>query len=126
MQWPDYCAALGWLPWVVLLVERAWLQGGRTVLFAAGAGTLQMLTGAPELILLTWLSILALHVRQQCSGRISRMRAAIRFITIVALISGLAAIQLLPFLDLLMHSQRNPGFGQEMIWSMPVGVGQIC
>ena len=119
LQWPGYCVALGWLPWVVLLAERAWLQGGRTVLSAVGVGTLQMLTGAPELILLTWLLILALHVRQQCSGGISRMRAAVRFITMVALICGLTAIQLLPFLDFLMHSQRNPGFGQTMAWSMP-------
>ena len=119
LQWPDYCAALAWMPWVVLLAERAWVRGGRTVLAAAGVGTLQMLTGAPELIILTWLLILGLHVRQQFIGGLPRMTAAVRLMAIVVLISGLSAIQLLPFLDLLMHSQRDPGFGLATVWSMP-------
>ena len=43
--WPATTAGLGWMPWVVWLTERARHEGGRTLLLAAGAGALQMLSG---------------------------------------------------------------------------------
>ncbi len=52
--YPNYLVALGWMPWVVLAVRRAWLEGGRWLVIAALVGAMQMLTGAPEIILLTW------------------------------------------------------------------------
>ena len=120
LQWPGYCATLGWMPWVVLLVERAWREGGvRSMLPAVLVGTLQMLAGVPELILLTWLLVLAIHLGQWVQGSMPRMRGLLRFGTVVALIAALAAIQLLPFLDFLKHSQRDTGFGQGGLWSMP-------
>lgn len=120
LQWPAYCATLGWMPWVVLLGERAWREGGvRNILAAVLVGTLQMLAGVPELILLTWLLMLALHLGQWVRGRMPRMRGPLRFGSVAALIGALAAIQLLPFLDFLSHSQRDTGFGQGGLWSMP-------
>ena len=120
IQWPNYCATLSWMPWVVLLAERAWRDGGLRNIFAAVlVGTLQMLAGVPELILLTWLLVLALHLGQWVRGSLPRMRGLLRFAAIAALIGALAAIQLLPFLDFLKHSQRDTGFGQGEQWSMP-------
>ena len=52
--YPNYLVALGWMPWVVLATRRAWQEGGRAIVLAALAGAMQMLTGAPEIILLTW------------------------------------------------------------------------
>ena len=54
LMWPNNIAALGWMPWLVLLASRAVNEGGRTLLLAALVGALQMLSGAPEVILLTW------------------------------------------------------------------------
>jgi hypothetical protein len=120
LQWPDYCVVLGWMPWVVLLVGRAWREGGaRTIVPAALVGLLQMLGGVPELILLTWLFVLAIQVAQLLQGGPARVKMSARFVTVVALIGALAAIQLLPFLDFLAHSQRDPAFGKVTQWNMP-------
>src|SRR5688572_13879556 len=51
LMWPAIVAALAWMPWVVLISTRAFREGGRALLLAALAGAMQMLTGAPEVIL---------------------------------------------------------------------------
>src|SRR5881628_858054 len=53
LMWPNNIAALGWMPWVVLMTERAWVERGRRIASAALVGAMQMLSGAPEVILLT-------------------------------------------------------------------------
>ena len=58
--YPNYLVALGWMPWVVLATRRAWQEGGRSLVLAALAGAMQMLSGAPEIILLTWAFLAAL------------------------------------------------------------------
>ena len=70
--WPTYIAALGWMPWVVWLTERAWREGGRTLVLAAVAGALQMLSGAPEAVLLTWGLLGALGLEAFIRGEIGR------------------------------------------------------
>ena len=138
LMWPNNCAAMGLLPWVVWSVERAWTQGGRAVLFAVLAGTMQMLTGAPEVILFTWLLVTALWLNATCrstpklgessnpldhgdadavlnanpAAPVARHQIAWRLIANIALIAGLSAVQLLPFFDLLHHSQRASGFSE--------------
>jgi len=59
---PGHIATLGWMPWVVFWVERAWCEGGKTRVWAIMAGSLQMLAGGPEIVVLTWviLGLLAL------------------------------------------------------------------
>jgi len=59
-----------------------------------------------------------LHVPKFLRGYVMRGRLFRRFITVILLVAGLAAAQLLPFLELLAHSQRDPGFSQSS-WSMP-------
>jgi membrane protein YfhO len=119
LMWPNNIAALGWMPLVVLSVERAWQQ--RTPKHvAAGAliGAMQMLTGAPELIVFTW-SILAVLLAVEVVRRHERrFQPLLRFTPVVLLVAALSAAQLLPFLDLLKQSQRDEGFGHSH-WSMP-------
>src|SRR5204863_1069964 len=55
--WPNYLVTLGWMPFVVLLAERAWRESGRWVVGTSLVAALQMLAGAPELILFTWLIV---------------------------------------------------------------------
>jgi len=107
LTWPNNIAALGWLPWVWLLVEKACQKGGRWLVGAAIAGALQMLSGAPEIILLTWL-LAALFLLLKMIGAPLRDCAdrAGRFALVVALIAGLSAAQLIPFYEFLGRSTR--------------------
>jgi hypothetical protein len=147
--WPNYMVALGWMPWVVLLAEKAWRQGRGQILLAALVSALQMLTGVPEIVLLTWVVVVALcglevwlgpasgggghafpaggstpavavgagpAVKPSSGARAGVM--VLRLAFVVLLTAGLAAVQLLPFFDLLAHSQRQAG-GLPMKWAMP-------
>jgi hypothetical protein len=132
LMWPSHIATLSWMPWVVLAVELAWRDGGRKIILAAFAGALQMLAGGPEIIFLTWILLLALWIQQFVAGGRdasspafsatgalqSRVSMLWRFPLVVALVISLAAAQLLPFLDLAAHSQRNAGYADTR-WSMP-------
>jgi hypothetical protein len=118
LMWPSHIATLSWMPWVVLAVELAWREGGQKIILAAFAGALQMLAGGPEIIFLTWILLLALWVQQFVRGEPSRIAMLRRFPLVVALVIALAAVQLLPFLDLAAHSQRSAGYADTR-WSMP-------
>jgi len=128
LTWVHASAALGWMPVVVLLTEEAAFTGGRTVIKAVLAGALQMLTGAPEIILLTWFFVASLTMGRSLAGGLawnskfkiqnSPPRPLARLGLMALLVAGLAAIQLLPFLDLVLHSQRGSGYGGST-WAMP-------
>jgi len=108
--WPNYIATLAWTPAVLLCCERARHEGGRWLVIAALVGTMQMLSGTPELILFTWLMVLALSAGDLWQNRAFRFRALGRLLTVVVLVSGLSAVQLFPFLDLFVHSHRDTNF----------------
>lgn len=111
LQWPNNIAALAWMPLVVLLAGDAVREGGRRLVLAALAGAMQMLTGAPEVIVFTWIIV--------CEPeRTSQVRSLGRLALLVAWVAALAAAQLIPFLDLPAHSQRGAGFGGAT-WPMP-------
>lgn len=116
LMWPSHIATFSWMPWVVAATEQGWTNGGRYLALAALVGALQMLGGAPETIFFTW-SICAVfwmtHVVKERAWS-----CAWRFPAIVVLVAGIAAAQLLPFLDLASHSQRESGFADAR-WSMP-------
>jgi hypothetical protein len=118
LMWPNNIAALGWMPWVVGAVEQAWREGGRRVAVAALVGGLQMLAGAPEIIGFTWLAAGAVGVEQFFAAGAPRAVMARRLGAVVLLVALLAGAQLLPFLDLLAHSQRGAEFG-DRTWAMP-------
>jgi hypothetical protein len=118
LMWPNNIAALGWMPWVVLQAERAWHQGGRQTVWASVLAAMQMLTGAPELILFTWIILAGMLLGQAVFAGHNWVRLGKRFAVVALLVAALAAVQLLPFLDLLAHSQRDTSFGTSS-WSMP-------
>ena len=119
LMWPNYIASLAWMPLVVLTAERAWRLGGRHLVLAALAGAMQMLSGTPEVILLTWLLLTALWLLQLWQGDAPRWQVALRLPGVALLVAGLAAAQLLPFLDLLHSSQRSLRLAVDE-WSMPI------
>jgi hypothetical protein len=118
IMWPSHMATWSWMPWVVLLAERAWREGGQRIVLAAFAGAFQMLAGGPEIILFTWLIVSALWLLQFVLGESPRVPMLWRFPIVVGLVMALAAAQLLPFLDLVAHAQRETGFA-DLRWSMP-------
>ncbi|HYA78991.1 MAG TPA: YfhO family protein [Candidatus Nitrosopolaris sp.] len=116
--WPATIAALGWMPWAVWLTERAWREGGRTIVLAACAGALQMLSGGTEVVLLTWILLAALHLAELIRGEFPRGSIVLRTGLVVLLVCGLSAAQLLPFFDLLDYSRRQQDVSAGM-WPMP-------
>ena len=172
ITWPNYCVALGWLPWIVLFTEQAWREGGRKLVLAALAGTMQMLTGVPELVVLTWGLLGVMLVAEWVQSPKSKVQSPTaheatephhapttsvplaptggegrgegashaqpiapespnpsplitnhfslltRFALVIALITALSAAQLLPFFDLLAHSQRDAAY-RDARWPMP-------
>lgn len=118
LMWPNYAVALGWMPWVVLLAERSWREGGRWLVAAAVAATLQLMSGVPEIVLLTWLFSGCLCATEFWRSPDARWRMARRFGVVVLVVAGLAAAQLLPFLELLDQSQRDRSFATSK-WPMP-------
>ncbi|HEY1172316.1 MAG TPA: YfhO family protein [Verrucomicrobiae bacterium] len=118
LMWPNYAVVLGWLPWVLWSVRKAWTLGGKWVLGAAVIATLQMLSGVPELILFTWFTALVWVMGDWwLHGRV--MKYFGRFAGVIALVTGLSAAQLLPFLQTLDLSYRTPGFSTNN-WSIPL------
>jgi hypothetical protein len=119
--WPNYTVALGWLPWVIWRAEAAWQQGGcRNIVLAALAAAMQMLTGVPELILMTWAIVIALALTETIArrGQVKLFKTWGTVAFIILLVAGLAAAQLLPFFDLLEHSQRDNS-AATVKWAMP-------
>ncbi len=116
LMWPNYLAAFAWMPAVVLLTEQGWRNGGRWISGAALAGAAQMLSGAPEIILFTWLVLAVLAIGEW--GQRPFRTVCLRLGVMGVLVAGLTAAQLGPFLDLLWHSQRNVAFGGD-VWAMP-------
>lgn len=111
LKWPNNIAAFGWMPWVVLTCLYS-----RSIGLAALAGGMQMLTGAPEVIFLTWVIVGVVTVADSVGQK--SIRPLAKLSAIVVLVSLIAAAQLLPFLDLLAHSQRSAQFGGSD-WPMP-------
>ena len=121
LMWPNIETTLGWLPWVVLLAQRAWRDGGKAVVWAVFAAAMQMLAGRPEPILFTWLILVVLACGDWISYRAAGGRILFRFCLLGVLVALVCAAQLLPFLELLAHSQRDAGFGSASHnWSMPL------
>ncbi len=116
--YPNYLVAFGWMPWVFLLTEKACRTGGRNLALAALAGSMQMLSGAPELILMTWMLIGFLGVCRIAVDADAPKALVPRFFVVVLLVAGVCAFQLLPFFELLNHSQRGTASGSGF-WSMP-------
>ena len=118
LMWPNYIVALGWMPWVVWMAERAWREGGRSIVIAALVGAFQMLAGVPELAGFTWLLVLAFWAGSGITDRSEWKTMTGRLLWMGLLVAGLTAVQLLPFFDLLEHSQRDRSFATGR-WALP-------
>ena len=117
-QWGNYIESFGWLPWVVLTVTQAWRNGGRWLALAAIVSALQVLTATPELTLLGWMFLAALWLAEWLAGDLSLWLSARRTAVVIVLAAGITMVQMLPFFDLLAHSQRDTNY-EQAFWAMP-------
>ncbi|MFM2295420.1 MAG: hypothetical protein RLZZ350_1833, partial [Verrucomicrobiota bacterium] len=120
LVWPGTVPGLCWMPWLVWLLPQAWRMGGRWLGWAVVVGALQMLSGAVEPVLLTWVVLAGLGALDFFGGEFPRGKILGRAVLAGGLVAGVCAVQLLPFLDLLKHSQRQGGFETASLWPMPV------
>ncbi len=121
LSWPNYTAALGLLPWVLLTAEKAW--DGSTVrcrgtFVAMMVSSLQLLTGVPELAVFTWVIALLFWGERWFSQAARRAHLFWALLLVILGSALVCAAQLLPFFQLLQHSQRTPGFAAEK-WALP-------
>jgi hypothetical protein len=120
LMWPSHVATFSWLPWVVWLGQRAWREGGKPLVWGTAAGAMQMLAGGPETIMATWLILLVLAGGDWIRERGLRRNLVWRFLALGILVAMVCAVQLLPFLELLAHSQRDSSYSASTHdWSMP-------
>jgi hypothetical protein len=120
LMWPSHVATFSWVPWVLWLGQRAWSEGGRALVWGTAAGAMQMLAGGPETILVTWLILLVLACGDWVQDKELRSRLPWRFLGMGILVAVLCAAQLLPFLELLAHSQRDKDYSASTHdWCMP-------
>ncbi|MGV3755814.1 MAG: YfhO family protein [Verrucomicrobiota bacterium] len=117
LMWPCNVAAWGWLPWVLWSGQLAWRHGGQALPLAVLAWAMQFLTGGVEIVIQTWLLAGGLFALDWWSSG-DRLKATIRAAALPVLALALSAVQLLPFLDLLAHSQRDSAWSSSS-WSMP-------
>ena len=120
LMWPSHIATFGWLPWVVLLGQKGWLEGGKVLVWAILAGAMEMLAGGPETIMVTWLILFVLATGDWICRNGSRTKIVCRFAGMMFLVALVCGAQLLPFLELLSHSQRDSGYSASTHdWSIP-------
>lgn len=139
LAWPNYCAALGWMPWVLLVGERALRDGGRWVPLSALVAAMHLLSGVPELVMMTaMLSAVMLcwvlyypgrSLLDPCvvpgTARAAAPRTLLRASSAVLLALGLAAAQLLPFFELFSISHRMD-WGRDTRWALSLsGLGSL-
>ena len=121
LMWTNVSATYGWLPWVLLLVQVGWREGGRKLVWATLASAMQLLAGSPEVVLLTWFILFLLACGEWCRREQPRRDLVLRFCGIVLLVAAICAVQLLPFLQLLSHSLRSSRFSSiSENWSIPI------
>jgi hypothetical protein len=118
LMWPSHVATYSWLPWVLWLGQRAWREGGKALVWGTVAGAMQMLAGGPETIGLTWLLLLVLAFGDWLHEGELRRKVVLRLLGMGILVALICAAQLLPFLELLVRSQRDTGFDRSD-WPMP-------
>jgi hypothetical protein len=111
VMWPHFLAALAWMPWLLLAMDKAWDVGGRALLPAILAGALQMLSGGVEVIIQTWLLLGVMCALRFFRAGVPRWKLISRTFVIGLAVAGLSAIQTFPFFDLLAHSQRTTSYG---------------
>ena len=109
LMWPNNIAAFGLFPWLFVLVRRALRIGSNDFAFAGILAGLQLLCGAPEVTMLGWMVIGGVLFCERAEAGVAIGVQLVRLIGVVLIGIALASVQLLPFLEMFMNSQRWGG-----------------
>lgn len=116
-----YVLAMPHLPllllfWHLFLLERK----RRWFLLAVAAGALQLLTGAAEFVIISIVLAVAWGLAFPYPGSRPRWKTLVPAPLLMLSIAGVAAIQILPTLEMVRRSARGhaPGFASSTTWSL--------
>ncbi|MCX7872518.1 MAG: YfhO family protein [Verrucomicrobiae bacterium] len=118
LMWPNYTAALAWLPWVIYSSQAGVSKGGARLIYAIVFASFQMLTGVPEIVIITHLITIAFIFFDWIEHRRNIAQHVFHYCLIIIGMMLIASVQLLPFVDLLMNSHRTAAIDHTK-WSMP-------
>lgn len=125
-----FITTLSWLPWVVVLNRRFQIacqtgtKTGRWFLGLTLALALQMLTGFPQLVLLSGITVALFSLFDRWVGRTNWR--AIMWAGIPWLLgAGIAAIQLIPTFELMQYSERVTVLGNTFSSSYALPLGAL-
>lgn len=108
----NHVASLAWLPWIILVIHEDQVRPVYRTLWLAALWVLIILSGTPHVIPMT--AIFGLLVILLAGNR--RKERVLTFGISLLLAVSIAAVQLLPSLEMLKRSTRNP---QETLrWSL--------
>jgi len=121
--WPPMVSTLMWLPWILLCIEMLARRPHAAWFCGLGLGVaLQVLAGYPQLMLYGYLlsvpyagaRLVVPAIRGSLAWRVSAQRAAL-IAGAVILGAGIAAVQLLPTIEMLGESARETELSPEEI-----------
>jgi len=125
LMWPSHIATLSWMPWVIL-GRRKRVARGRTKNHFCRVPRRHANARGRAGNYFTHLDFVAGAVDSTVRERRITTRSMFwRFPLVVALVIGLAAVQLLPFLDLAAHSQRSAGYADTRWVHARLGLGEF-
>lgn len=115
---PNVLCAEAWLPWTLLAALRV-CDRGSGLRWLSLCVALGLLSASPEITLLAVLAVGVLAIARERGGQ----RGAIAWCLLGGLLGvGLAAVGLVPFLELLRHSTREGEIaGMQTAWSVRSG-----
>lgn len=102
LTWPHITASYAWLPYVVLMAYNCLThQGAKSAGWLGLCAGMQILSGTPETILMTWVIVTCLWLTHFTIN-------GTRLLSLGGILAlAIASIELLPFLQLLSHSSRS-------------------
>jgi hypothetical protein len=113
--------ALAWLPWILWAADRALFSEkkfNKYIFYFSLFAALQLLAGHAQTTWYTYLLLAAWTLYRALSSKINFGRLAL-LATALILSAGIAAIQLMPTAEFLLHSQRSSEYGYDaaMVYS---------
>ncbi len=126
LMWTNNIAALGWMPWVVAGVHYTLRSRSvKSLVIAIVFCSIQVLTGAPEIIGITWLIILSIMVSEIIENKINVLKIISYVMTLLIGTILVTLPQLLTFCQLLLNSHRY-AMGGESAWSLSLPINIIA
>lgn len=126
LMWTNNIAALGWMPWVIAGVHFMLKSFSlKSLVFAIVLCTIQILTGAPEIIGITWLIVLAIMLSEMIENKLNIYKICSSVIIVFIGTILISLPQLLSFYQLFLNSHRYAIAGDSS-WALSSPINIIA